>query len=149
MVMDPSPKGQPIHVVIRESKPIAIVATQLQRDEWPLATMLNLSPLITASAHRTFCHVDTRYPRSRATSCLLSCIERNGQHERRRATMRKIAAAACVVSISSASSVFAMDLVTKAPQQEETHQTHLVSNPFRARDNNLTFSATGAAYAAG
>jgi hypothetical protein len=63
--------------------------------------------------------------------------------------MRKIAAAACVVSICSASSVFAMDLVTKAPQQEETHQTHLVSNPFRARDNNLTFSATGAAYAAG
>jgi hypothetical protein len=33
--------------------------------------------------------------------------------------MRKIAAAACVVSICSASSVFAMNLVTKAPQQEE------------------------------
>ena len=36
--------------------------------------------------------------------------------------MRKIAAAACVVSICSASSVFAMDLVTKAPQQEEISQ---------------------------
>ena len=38
------------------------------------------------------------------------------------ATMRKIAAAACLVSIWSASSVFAMDLVTKAPQQEEISQ---------------------------
>ena len=36
--------------------------------------------------------------------------------------MRTIAAAACVVSICSASSVFAMDLVTKAPQQEEISQ---------------------------
>ena len=36
--------------------------------------------------------------------------------------MRKIAAAACLVSIWSASSVFAMDLVTKAPQQEEISQ---------------------------
>jgi porin len=36
--------------------------------------------------------------------------------------MRKIAAAACVVSICSASGVFAMDLVTKAPQQEEISQ---------------------------
>ena len=51
--MDPSPKGQPIHVVIRESKPIAIIAAQLQRDECPLATTLNLSALITTSAHRT------------------------------------------------------------------------------------------------
>jgi carbohydrate-selective porin OprB len=36
--------------------------------------------------------------------------------------MHTIAAAACVVSICSASSVFAMDLVTKAPQQEEISQ---------------------------
>ena len=36
--------------------------------------------------------------------------------------MRKIAAAACVVSIWSASSVFAMDLITKAPQQEQISQ---------------------------
>ena len=36
--------------------------------------------------------------------------------------MRKIAALSCVVGICSASSVFAMDLVTKAPQQEEISQ---------------------------
>ena len=36
--------------------------------------------------------------------------------------MRMIAAAACLISISSVSSVFAMDLVTKAPQQEEISQ---------------------------
>lgn len=36
--------------------------------------------------------------------------------------MRMIAAAACLVSIWSASSVFAMDLVTKAPQLEEISQ---------------------------
>src|SRR5271166_2097806 len=49
-------------------------------------------------------------------------MEGNGQDERRRATMRKIAAAACVVSICSASSVFAMDLVTKAPHLVEISQ---------------------------
>ena len=48
--------------------------------------------------------------------------KRDGQDERPGATMRKIAAAACVVSICSASSVFAMDLITKAPQQEQISQ---------------------------
>ena len=38
------------------------------------------------------------------------------------ATMRTIAAAACIVSVCSASSVLAMDLATKAPQQEQISQ---------------------------
>src|SRR6516165_5637054 len=37
--------------------------------------------------------------------------------------MRKIAAASCAVSLCSASSVFAMELVTKTPQQEQIAQS--------------------------
>ena len=51
--------------------------------------------------------------------------------------MRKIAAAACVVSICSASSVFAMDLVTKAPQQEEISQNSSGLQSAPVLDNNL------------
>ena len=82
--------------------------------------------------------------------CSILPERRNGQDERPGATMRKIAAAACVVSICSASSVFAMDLITKARQQEQISQgTHPLSKPYRARDNNLSFLASWAAYAAG
>ena len=63
--------------------------------------------------------------------CILfaKLLKRDGQDERPGATMRKIAAAACVVSICSASSVFATDLIAKTPQQEQISRNYLVSSP--------------------
>ena len=76
-------------------------------------------------------------------------ISPNTRGANARATMRKIAAVSCAVSMCWASGVFATDLTTQAPQQEEISQIHPVSNLFRAWDNNLSFSATGAACVAG